>query len=53
MNNTHTVTPADMSAPMQKSYGWWCSLWILSIFSYDNFAGWPTGQHGMSVHGVG
>ena len=35
INNVHTMSPADMSATLQKSYGWQHSFQILSIFSYD------------------
>ena len=35
ITNVQTMSPADMSAALQKSYGWQHSFQILSIFLYD------------------
>ena len=35
MNIEHTMSPTEMLAALQKSYGQLHSFWILSIFSYD------------------
>ena len=35
INNVHTMSPANMSAAPQKSYGQQHSFQILSIFLYD------------------
>ena len=35
MNIAYTMSPANMSAALQKSYGQQHSFQILSIFSYD------------------
>ena len=42
INNAHTMSPYDMSAAPQKSYGQQHSFQILSIFLYDICVGcWP------------
>ena len=42
INNAHTMSLANMSAALQKSYGQQHSSQILSIFSYDICVGrWP------------
>ena len=42
INNVHTMSPANMSATPQKSFGQQHSFQILSIFLYDICVGhWP------------
>ena len=39
MTIVHTMSLANMSATLQKSYGWQHSFRILSVFSYNIYVG--------------